>query len=271
MGMGDVAGARCPRSCCSPRRATAAPVCTRTFMPGALPHLDRRARRRSRVAAGMLLPRRGRAMSWRRLPADGAPVRRRAPDRPPATSTSRVEQSSAEPAAAVVRSAALRTARKMFDGTRLPRARACEQTPARGQHDRLTSFDIAHLGNVELLTHNLEESLWFFRDLLACGGAENGTAGDSVFLRTWDDYENYTIKLTARADAGVGRTDVPGQHARGAANAGWPRSRRPDWAVGWGDGEAGTARRTRSPTRTGTTWASTTRPSGTAPRTTSRR
>ena len=30
-----------------------------------------------------------------------------------------------------------------------------------------TSFDVAHLGNVELLTPKFDESLWFFRDLLA--------------------------------------------------------------------------------------------------------
>ena len=67
-----------------------------------------------------------------------------------------------------------------------------------------TSFDVAHIGSVELLTPTFDKSLWFFRDLLAMRVvAEHG---DSVFLRTWDEYELYTIKLTASADAGVGRT-----------------------------------------------------------------
>ena len=55
--------------------------------------------------------------------------------------------------------------------------------------------DIAHLAHVEVLTHKPEESLDFFIRYL--GMTENGSAGDSVFLRAWDDYENTTIKLTS--------------------------------------------------------------------------
>ncbi|MHA6694968.1 VOC family protein [Homoserinimonas sp. A520] len=66
-----------------------------------------------------------------------------------------------------------------------------------------TSFDIAHLGNVELFTPTFDESLWFFRDLLAMRVVAED--GDSVFLRCWDEYQRYTIKLTASDKAGVGR------------------------------------------------------------------
>jgi catechol 2,3-dioxygenase len=65
--------------------------------------------------------------------------------------------------------------------------------------------DIAHLAHVELLTDKPEESLDFFVRYL--GMTENGSAGDSVFLRAWDDYENATIKLTAASQPGVGRTN----------------------------------------------------------------
>jgi len=65
--------------------------------------------------------------------------------------------------------------------------------------------DIAHLAHVELLTHKPEESLDFFVRYL--GLTENGSAGDSVFLRAWDDYENATIKLTGAPRPGVGRTN----------------------------------------------------------------
>jgi catechol 2,3-dioxygenase len=34
------------------------------------------------------------------------------------------------------------------------------------------------------------------------------TADDSVCLRTWDDYEWFSLRLTARADAGIGRVGV---------------------------------------------------------------
>lgn len=67
-----------------------------------------------------------------------------------------------------------------------------------------TSFDIAHLGSVELLTPTFDESRWFFEDLLAMRAVEE--ADGTVYLRTWDEYERYTIKLTASADAGVGLT-----------------------------------------------------------------
>jgi catechol 2,3-dioxygenase len=66
--------------------------------------------------------------------------------------------------------------------------------------------DIAHLGHVEIRTPVPEASLEFFTRYL--GLTENGSAGDSVFLRAWDDYENVTIKLTAHATSGIGRTTL---------------------------------------------------------------
>src|SRR4051794_4609253 len=65
--------------------------------------------------------------------------------------------------------------------------------------------EIAHLAHVELLTDKPEETLDFFVRYL--GMTENGSAGDSVFLRAWDDYENTTVKLTAAPAPGVGRTN----------------------------------------------------------------
>jgi catechol 2,3-dioxygenase-like lactoylglutathione lyase family enzyme len=64
--------------------------------------------------------------------------------------------------------------------------------------------DIAHVGHVEIRTPVPAESLEFFTRYL--GLTENGSVGDSVFLRAWDDYENVTIKLTAHATSGIGRT-----------------------------------------------------------------
>lgn len=66
--------------------------------------------------------------------------------------------------------------------------------------------EIAHVGHVELLTPVPEQSLRFFVDVL--GLTENGTSGDSVFLRTWDDYEHHTIKLTAHHTSGIRRTGL---------------------------------------------------------------
>ena len=66
--------------------------------------------------------------------------------------------------------------------------------------------DIAHLGGLELFTNKFDESYWFFTELLAM--REVGRKGDSVFLRTWDTYENWIIKLTPRDQSGVGNVSL---------------------------------------------------------------
>ncbi|GAB2804465.1 catechol 2,3-dioxygenase [Streptomyces daliensis] len=64
--------------------------------------------------------------------------------------------------------------------------------------------DIAHLGHVELLTPDLDGSVGFFTRIL--GLTENGRSGDSVYLRTFDDYEHHSLVLTAHSTSGVRRT-----------------------------------------------------------------
>ena len=62
-------------------------------------------------------------------------------------------------------------------------------------------MDIAYLGH-ELLTPKPEESLGFFRDVM--GMTVSGRQGDSVFLRGWDDYETFSLQLTAAPSSGLG-------------------------------------------------------------------
>jgi len=64
--------------------------------------------------------------------------------------------------------------------------------------------DLAHVGSVQLFTPSPEESLRFFVDCL--GMSESGRRGESVYLHAWDDYERFTLKLTAAATSGIGRT-----------------------------------------------------------------
>lgn len=66
------------------------------------------------------------------------------------------------------------------------------------------NFDVSHLGSVELYTPTFDESLHFFTDLLSM--REVARIGNSAYLRCWDEYELYTIKLTASDTNGVGRT-----------------------------------------------------------------
>lgn len=61
--------------------------------------------------------------------------------------------------------------------------------------------DIAHLGHVEILTDKPEESLDFFTRVF--GLTESGRAGDSVYLRAFDDYEFHSLKLTAAKTTGM--------------------------------------------------------------------
>lgn len=56
-------------------------------------------------------------------------------------------------------------------------------------------LDIAHLGHMELLTPKFDKSRAFFIDVL--GMTQSGAQGDSIYLRGWDDYERYSLKLTA--------------------------------------------------------------------------
>jgi catechol 2,3-dioxygenase len=66
----------------------------------------------------------------------------------------------------------------------------------------IRSFDLAHLGHVELLTPKPQESLNFFVNVM--GMTESGREAQSVYLRGWDDYEFHTLKLTEHKTAGMG-------------------------------------------------------------------
>jgi catechol 2,3-dioxygenase len=96
--------------------------------------------------------------------------------------------------------------------------------------------EIAHVGHVELLTPEPEKSLWFFTHVM--GLTENGTDGDSVYLRTWDDYEHHSLKLTAHHTSGIRRTalrassqDALDRRVRAIEEAGL--------GIGWQDGDPG--------------------------------
>ncbi|MGW5640553.1 VOC family protein, partial [Streptomyces sp. NPDC003832] len=63
--------------------------------------------------------------------------------------------------------------------------------------------DIAHIGHAQLFTPDLDASVAFFTDYL--GLTVNQQIGDSVYLRTFDDYEQHSLVLTARETPGLGR------------------------------------------------------------------
>src|SRR3978361_970169 len=97
-------------------------------------------------------------------------------------------------------------------------------------------FDLAHLGHMELLTPKPDESLKFFIDVM--GMTESGRKGESVYLRGWDDYERYSLKLTASKTSGMEhmamRTRSPQGVGRGVAAV-----RGAGFDIGWIDGDMG--------------------------------
>ncbi|MGH8941323.1 MAG: VOC family protein, partial [Acidimicrobiia bacterium] len=64
----------------------------------------------------------------------------------------------------------------------------------------------AHLGYVELFTPTFDDSLHFFTDILSMDVVDS--VDDSAYLRAWDDYERFSLRLTARPEAGIGRVGV---------------------------------------------------------------
>ncbi|KAB2874016.1 MAG: catechol 2,3-dioxygenase [Pseudorhodoplanes sp.] len=97
-------------------------------------------------------------------------------------------------------------------------------------------LDIAHLAHLELLTPKFEESRKFFIDVM--GMTQSGEKGDSVYLRGWDDYERYSLKLTASKTSGMAhvafRTRSPQALERRAAAL-----KGSGFDVGWTDGDLG--------------------------------
>ena len=73
-------------------------------------------------------------------------------------------------------------------------------------------MDVAHLGHLELLTPKPNETLRFFVDVM--GMTESGRKGDSVFLRAWDDYEQYSLQLTSAKTAALGHASFRTRSAK---------------------------------------------------------
>ena len=64
------------------------------------------------------------------------------------------------------------------------------------------SFDLAHLGHVEVYTDRFDDSLDFFTRVY--GLKLSGQDETSAYLRAWDDYEFHSLKLTRHDTTGVG-------------------------------------------------------------------
>ncbi|XDA99988.1 VOC family protein [Sulfitobacter sp. LCG007] len=102
------------------------------------------------------------------------------------------------------------------------------------------SFDVAHLGHVEMLTDRFDESLDFFTRVFGLKLAAQDER--SAYLRAWDDYEVHSLKLTKAETTGIGhvgyRCASPEALARRVAAveaSGYP-------VLGWSEGDLGHGR-----------------------------
>src|SRR5580692_493818 len=97
-------------------------------------------------------------------------------------------------------------------------------------------FDLAHLGHMELLTPKPDDSEKFFVDVM--GMTVSGRQAESVYLRGWDDYERYSLKLTASKTSGM-------EHMALRARSPQALERRvaalkgSGFEIGWTDGDMG--------------------------------
>lgn len=62
--------------------------------------------------------------------------------------------------------------------------------------------DVAEFASFELFSPCVDETLWFFKDLL--GMTETARSGNSVFLRGWEDSYKHSLKITEREEPGMG-------------------------------------------------------------------
>ncbi len=100
-------------------------------------------------------------------------------------------------------------------------------------------MDLAHLGHLELRTPRFDASLRFFVDVL--GMTVSGEGPGCAYLRAFDDYERYSLKLTAHETSGIGhyafRTRSPQALERRAAAL-----TAAGFGIGWHAGDLGHGR-----------------------------
>jgi catechol 2,3 dioxygenase len=96
--------------------------------------------------------------------------------------------------------------------------------------------DIAHIGHVELLTPRLHDSLGFFTEILGMEQVDDGDA--CAYPRSYGDYQQWALKLTASDAAGIGCLALRAsseQALQRRAQALTPSGR----SDGWSDGDHG--------------------------------
>src|SRR5258708_7603285 len=98
------------------------------------------------------------------------------------------------------------------------------------------TFDLAPPGSMELLTPKRDESLKFFVD--GVGMTIRGRKGEWFYLRGWDDYERYSLKLTASKTSGMEHMALRARSPQ-ALERRVAALRGSGYEIGWTDGDMG--------------------------------
>ena len=88
-------------------------------------------------------------------------------------------------------------------------------------------YDVAQLAHVEILSPKLEESVEFFTRFL--GMEVTARAGESVYLRAYEDFYHNTLKITEAEEAGLGHVAGVQLHLK-PFNVEWRKSKKQDWS-----------------------------------------
>ncbi len=98
---------------------------------------------------------------------------------------------------------------------------------------------VSQLAHVELFTPNPEGSLWFFTQLL--GMSEVHRQGQTVYLRAYEDWYEWTLALTEAKEAGLAHAAWRSSSPE-ALEATAQRLAQAGYGLGWQEGEYGTGR-----------------------------
>ena len=69
---------------------------------------------------------------------------------------------------------------------------------------------VLRLGRVELKVLDLDQSVDYYTNVI--GLEETGRAGDSVYLKAWDEFDHHSFILTKSNSAGIAHMALRSRH-----------------------------------------------------------
>lgn len=108
--------------------------------------------------------------------------------------------------------------------------------PAQGSAQQPGPAPVAQLAHLEIVTPKIDDTLWFFRDLL--GLEETDRDDSSIYLRAYEDFYHHTLKLTAGPKPALGHVAWRAASPEALEQAA-RRLKGSEFGRGWSDGDRG--------------------------------